>query len=98
MIICKDCGHKSKNILEHQNHKCKKEDKYTEEKLKPIIEDIQAVWKLKDDDEWIQALKETLKNLLNSVYDDGFQDGANEGQTEETPDTSFKEGQMESRG
>ena len=55
------------------------EDKYIERKLKPIIEDLKAVWKLDDEDEWLIDFKETIETIMNKVYEDGFVDGTNEG-------------------
>lgn len=54
-------------------------DKYTENKIKPIIEDLKAVWNLDNKDEWLKSFKKDLIGLVDKCYTDGFQDGHTEG-------------------
>lgn len=60
----------------------KSEDKYIEKFINPIIEDLKAVWKLDETDEWLKEFKKTLGIIINKIYEGGFQDGYDEAKNE----------------
>lgn len=67
------------------------DDKYIKKKVNPIIEDIKAVWKLDDSDEWLKDFKETIEGTIDKAYEDGFQDGIDEGREESEPDEPLRD-------
>lgn len=53
-------------------------DNYQKRKIKPLLDELKAVWKLSDKDEWLASFKESLGDLVEKVYTDGFEDGGGE--------------------